>query len=137
MITSKGYSKDPTIPPDGIALTLPKQWFIEREMTPEQFKPYFERLMRNENTLWHFRSTNLPTKDVAFVYFVFDGSIQFRLNLVMYERGTEKTFSDSPSKKVFHFPPSNWVICSGPAIKAPFEFPQKGFQGFRYTTTLF
>jgi hypothetical protein len=137
MITQRGYSKDPYIPADGIVLTLPVQWFDDRKMTVEQFKPYFERLMRQENTLWHFRLTNLPKQDIAFVYLLFDKHIQYRANFVMYERGTVKVFNDTPDRIVRRFPPSNWVIFSGPVIKAPYAWPQRGFQGFRYCTKLF
>lgn len=137
MITAKGYSKDPTLMPDGIALTLPVQFFEDRKMSCSDFEKYFVRLMRNEDTTWNFKLKNLPTKDVLYVYFVFDGFIQYRLNLVMYERNKSKTFNDTPDGKVRHFESCNWVICSGPAVKAPYDFPMKGFQGFRYTTTLF
>jgi hypothetical protein len=137
MITAKGYSKDPTMMPDGIALTLPVQFFQERGTSTEQFKKMFERYMAKDDALWNFRLTNLPKQDVIYVYLIFDGQIQFRLNLVQYERNVSKSFKDAPDKKVRSFPNANWVILCGPAVKPPHEWPQKGFQGFRYTTKLF
>jgi hypothetical protein len=131
------YSKDPSIPADGIMLTLPKQFFWDRGWTYKEFKKYFERVMAKEDTVWNFRLTNLPKQEVAYVYIVFDGFIQYRLNLVMYERNKSKYFTDSPEKLLRSFENANWVILSGPAVKAPYEMPQKGFQGFRYTTKLF
>lgn len=106
-------------------------------MTTEQFKPLFERAMRPEDSVWNFRLTNLPTIDVAYVYLVFDGLVQYRANLVMYQRGAEKEFYDSPDGKARRFPKSNWVIFTGPIIKAPYEIPMRGFQGFRYTKQVF
>jgi hypothetical protein len=93
--------------------------------------------MSKEDSIWNFRLTNLPTQEVAWVYLVFDGFIRFRVNLVMYERNVSKYFYDGPDGKERAFPKANWVILSGPAIRPPYEIPQKGFQGFRYTTKLF
>jgi hypothetical protein len=131
------YSKDPTIPAEGIALTLPKQFFEDRGWTYAEFEKYFEKLMAKDDSIWHFRLTNLPTQDVAWVYLIFEGFIQFRLNLVMYERNKSKVFKDGPDSENRHFPNSNWVLLAGPAVRAPYEMIQKGFQGFRYTTKLF
>ena len=137
MITPKGYTKDPSIRPDGIMLTLPVMFFEDRGMDTKSFKALFERYMSQDDALWNFRLTNLPKHDIAFVYLVFDKQVQYRLNFVQYERNVPKTFKDSPDRKVREFPPSNWVIMCGPPIKPPNKWPQKGFQGFRYTTMLF
>ena len=137
MITANGYSKDPSIMPEGICLTLPKQFFDDRGWSPAEFEKYFERFMQNEDHLWNFRLTNLPTVDVAWVYLIFENFLQFRVNVVMYERNVAKTFNDSPDGKPRVFPPSNWIILSGPAIRCPFERELRGFQGFRYCTKLF
>ncbi|WP_315823034.1 hypothetical protein [Paraflavitalea speifideaquila] len=137
MITSKGYSKDPSIQPDGIVLTLPVAFFEDRGMTTEEFKPMFERYMRQEDAIWNFKLTNLPLHDVAFVYLVFDKQIQYRCQFIMYERNVSKEFYDAPDGQVRSFPPTNWVLFTGPVVKPPYEWPQKGFQGFRYSTKLF
>lgn len=131
MITQKGYSKDPSIIPDGIALTLPVQFFTDRGMTTEQFKKYFERFMRGESSYWNFKLTNLPLHDVAYVFLIFDKHIQYRCNFMQYERNKYK------DGKVRGFPNHNWVLFTGPVIKPPHPWPQRGHQGFRYTTTLF
>lgn len=137
MITSNGYSKDPSIMPEGIMLTLPVAFFDDRGTEIGPFIKMFERYMSREESLWNFRLTNLPKHDIAWVYMVFDKKVQFRLNFVQYERNISKTFHDAPDGKVRTFPNCNWVIMCGPAIKPPHEWPQKGFQGFRYTTQLF
>lgn len=137
MITARGYSKDASIIPEGIMLTLPKMFFRDRNMSYSSFEKMFERYMRREDAIWNFKLTNLPLHDVAFVYLCFEGFVQYRCNLVMYERNKSKTFSDTPDKKVRHFPDCNWVLFTGPAVKPYEDIPQKGFQGFRYTTKLF
>lgn len=137
MITPYGYSKDPGLVPEGIMLTLPVQFFQDRGTDVKTFTEMFERFMRRDDALWNFRLTNLPTRDIAWVYLVWDKQVQFRLNFVQYERNTSKYFNDSPDGKIRSFPSANWVIMCGPAIRPPYEWPQKGFQGFRYTTKLF
>lgn len=137
MITPNGYSKDPNIVPEGIALTLPVAFFDDRDTDIPRFIKMFERFMSKDNSIWNFRLTNLPTQEIAWVYLIFDRKIQFRVNFVMYERGVSKEFYDAPDHKVRQFPNANWVILSGPSVRPPHEWPQKGFQGFRYTTKLF
>lgn len=124
-------------PPEGIILTMPVAFFKDREMTTGEFRVEFENYMREEDAIWNFRLTNLPTMDVAYVYIVFDGSIQYRANLVMYERNVAKQFHDAPDGKVRSFPASNWVLLTGPIIKPSETILMRGFQGFRYTHKLF
>lgn len=137
MITARGYSKNPALVPDAIVLTLPVMFFQDRGMTTDEFKTSFERYMQREDALWNFRLTNLPTRDVLYVYLIFDGHLQYRVNLVQYERNKVKRFKDALDGKVRDFPPSNWVLFTGPLVKPVNPWPLKGFQGFRYATTLF
>lgn len=118
-------------------LTLPVQFFEDREMNIDQFKKVFERHMAGEESWWNFKLTNLPTVDVAYVYLVFDKQVQYRCNLMQYERNVSKQFKDSHDRRVRNFDNCNWVLFTGPVVKPPHEWPQKGFQGFRYTTKLF
>lgn len=138
MITEDGYSKDPNIVPEGIALTLPTAFFTDRGMNTDQFKKYFERLMADEEMIWNFKLTNLPTiNDLLWVYLIFDRHIQYRMNFVQIERNKSKFFKDSTDGQRRYFPGANWVIFTGPPLKPKDPWPQKGFQGFRYTTKLF
>jgi hypothetical protein len=137
MITPKGYSKDPSLRPDAIVLTFPVAFFEDRQMTTEQFRPLFERCMAQEDAIWNFKLTNLPLQDVLYVYLIFDGHIQYRANLVQYERNKSKRFKDAPDGKERIFLSTNWVLISGPLVKPVEPWPQRGFQGFRYATKLF
>ena len=124
-------------PPEAIILTMPVAFFKDRGVFEDKFFDLFERYMRREDAIWNFRKTQLPTQDVAWVYLLWSGKIQFRLNFVQYERNVAKVFDDSWDGKARIFPVSNWIILSGPAIPAPYEMPMKGFQGHRYTQKLF
>lgn len=131
------YSKDKTIIPDSIVVTLPVEFFADRGWDYEGFNKMFYNYMAEDDALWNYRLTNLPTKDVAWVYLVYDGKFQFRTNLVQIERNVSKTFGDGPTGEEWDFPNANWLILSGPAIVAPEGWEQKGFQGFRYAYQLF
>src|SRR5687767_10431689 len=116
MITIDGYSKDPNIIPEGIALTLPVAFFEDRGMTCEQFKKYFERFMAKDGTWWNFKLTNLPIHEVLYVYLLFDKHIQYRLNFMQYERNKSKSFKDAVDNKVREFKNCNWVLFTGPVV---------------------
>lgn len=124
-------------PPDGILLTLPVAFFQDRGMSYSEFMPLFKKQMSDPDNVWNYRLTNLPTMDVQYVYLVFDGFVQYRGNLVMYQRGVTKRFNDSPDMKFRTFAEANWVIFTGPIVVAPIDIEMKGFQGFRYTKKLF
>ncbi len=113
---------------------MPVAFFKDRRMTTDQFRKVFERYMRMEDGIWNYRLTNLPRHDVAHVYLVFDGGVQYKVNCVCYERNISKAFDDAPDGKVRDFPRANWVLLTGPAVRAPYDIPMKGFQGFRYVT---
>ncbi len=129
--------KDLSQPPEALILTMPVAFFKDREMTEEQFGELFERFMQKPDSLWNFKKTQLPTQEVIWVYLIWSGKIQFRLNFVDIERNKTKVFTDSWDGKVRTFPAQNWIILSGPAVKAPYEIPMKGFQGHRYTQKIF
>src|SRR5579863_8756265 len=107
-------------PPEAIILTMPVGFFLDRAGNPstyrvktdtnpgytynknlfiancmERISDLFERYMQKEDSLWNYRKTQLPTEEVAWVYLVWAGKIQFRLNFVQYERGVAKVFDDS------------------------------------------
>jgi hypothetical protein len=121
-------------PPIGIILTMPRAFFEDRKMTEEAFCKSFERYMQRDDALWNYKKKLLPTEDVAFVYLVWGGKVQFRCNFVCYERNVSKAFDDSWDGKTRSFPGANWIILTGPAVRPPREIPMKGFQGHRYVT---
>jgi hypothetical protein len=122
-----------TMPPEGILLTLPKIFFLDRKMHYRKFMDVFERHMSAEGSYWNFKLTNLPRHDVLHVYLVFDGFIQYKCNLMCYQRNISKSFKDSADQRVRHFKNCNWILFTGPVVKVVNDSPTKGFQGFRYT----
>jgi len=132
------YSKDPSLIPDSVVVTLPVQFFDDREWhSIDEFNKMFKEYMAEDDALWNFRLTNLPKFDVAWVYLVYGGKFQWKTNLVQIERNVSKVFDDGPDGEERYFPNANWLILAGPVIQAPDDWYQKGFQGFRYGYQLF
>lgn len=121
-------------PPIAIILTMPSVFFQDRNMGMQDFSKLFERYLQREDAIWNYRKTQLPTQEVAYVYLVWDGKVQYRCNFVGYERHVAKSFDDAPDGKVRNFPATNWILLTGPAVKPPHPIAMKGFQGHRYLT---
>lgn len=119
-------------PPIAIILTMPKAFFADRQMSYEDFEKEFEECLNDPQGYWNFVKHTLPLYDVPYVYLVYDGKVQYKTNCVGYERNKTKSFVDAPDKKVRRFENKNWILLSGPAIKATIDIPMQGFQGFKY-----
>lgn len=124
-------------PPEAIILTMPVAFFQDRNMDQESFGKYFQECMSDPDMLWNYKKKQLPTQEVAWVYLIWSGKVQFRLNFVQYERNVSKVFTDAWDGKPRTFPKMNWIILSGPAVPAPYEIKMQGFQGHRYCKKLF
>lgn len=121
-------------PPIAIIITMPKAFFEDRKMTEDEFMQEFETCLSYEDGYWNFLKKNLPIHVVPYCYIVFGGKVQYKVNVVDYERNTAKTFIDAPDGKQRVFKESNWILISGPVVKSEIDIPMKGFQGHRYLT---
>lgn len=139
MIIAPGkYSKDPSIMPEGIAITWGKD-LIEEKGGLFAFIRYFLKAMEEEETIWLQRCKNAPRHDVIYVYIIVCNQIKYRLNFVGYERGTTVINNGAGDGSWSSSQEISWprIQMAGPVVHAPYKMPQKGFQGFRYTTKLF
>ncbi len=133
MITKDGYSKDPSIVPDGIAITWSKEMIEEGYGTLRRFIKHFLESVSDDDSWWLQKCKNKPAHDVAYVYIVYAGLIRYRVQYAGYESGPTVVYDDHGPKTI------EWsrIILTGPVVRAPYPIKQKGFQGFRYTTKLF
>lgn len=141
MITVDGYSKDPNIVPEGIAITWSQQMLAEGFGTEKDFRKHFEALNKRDDSTWIQKISSQPKHEVLYCYIIIAGLVAYRCNISHYEMdgssveirkpGAPKTFSRRQVVK--------WkrVVLTAPVVKAPFEIKKPGFQGFRYTTKLF
>lgn len=122
--------------PDGIIITMPARFFQEYPGGEATYRRIVETMNVREEVIWGNTIANIPSVEVAYCYICFAGYVQYRFSIVDFEKNTSKEFSDGGIVRVFHN--KNWVNLCAPVVKAPKEkFPQKGFQGFRYTPFLF
>ena len=139
MIIGPGkYSKDPTIQPDGIAITWGKD-LIEEKGGLFAFIRFFLKEMQNEETIWLQRSKNKPQHEVLYVYVIVCNQIKYRLNYVGYESGATIINNGAGDGSWSSRQHIEWprILMAGPVITAPYKMEQRGFQGFRYTVKLF
>lgn len=133
MITADGYSKDPNIIPEGIAITWSKEMIVEGYGNLLTFIRHFKECISDEDGIWLQKCKNKPKIDVAYVYIIFSGRIRYRVQYVGYEAGPTTVYDDNGPKDI------QWsrLLLVGPMVEAPRRIPLKGFQGPRYTTKLF
>lgn len=123
------------VKPEGIIITMPEKFFAEYPGGEAQFRHIMEAMNHHDTIVWGNTIANIPQHEVLYCYLCFKGFVQYRLNILDYERNVSKQFSDGGIVRVFSN--KNWVNLCGPVIPAPRQIPRTGFQGFRYTHLLF
>lgn len=116
--------------PCGILKCLPVQW-VERTGGMD----YVQRIRQaidDGRSMWWMSFPTRPRYDVLHLYVVFDGLVQFRVNIVEYRSGHGMTKMYGGT-----FRANFWALCTGPLVTPISPCPIKGFRGFRYTHKLF
>lgn len=134
MITPTGYSKDPNIIPEGIAITWGKD-LIKEGGGLLAFIRDFEESFKDENCIWLQKCKHKPKKDslLLYVYIILCNQVRYRCFYAGWDIGPTNVRNGTVVKQV------NWprILMSGPFEKAPIKMHFRGFQGIRYTTKLF
>jgi hypothetical protein len=121
--------KELTEKPEAIMINIPEAFF--KEKSEDAFRRYYEGMGHpgglQDATFYHWIST-VPKHNVTHVYVCFKGRVQYKAILV------EKIKNESPFDG---WEQRDYVVTTGPVIKAPVEMVQRGFRGFRYTKHLF
>lgn len=139
MITVHGYSKDPNIVPEGVAITFGREMMIEQGGM-KNFLKYFLHWMdgHEDGDYWMHKCSNLPKMEADHVYIIVANRLYGRVYCGGYHihdpaQPEHGNTADGRSKVIDW----NYIILSGPFARCPFKRTLKGFQGFRYTTKLF
>ena len=135
MITATGYSKDPSIKPDGIVVTFGKE-MIKEKGGLLRFIRWFEEVMATEESYWMHKCKNRPKyEDLLYVYVIICGRVYYRCHYGGYEKAdtTGHLTPGGPSVEI------DWprIVLAGPLVRAKRKIRRPGFQGFRYCTMLF
>lgn len=138
MITATGYSKDPSIMPEGIVVTFGKQ-MIQEQGGLKTFLSNFGRVMAEHviGSYWMHTCSNFPTIDIDHIYIVVANRLYGRVYCGGFRRNADANvvaYGATGLQKLMDKP---FVILSGPFEKCPHKRVVKGFQGFRYCTRLF
>lgn len=138
MIIASGYSKDPSIIPEGIAVTFGRQ-MIEEQGGLKTFLTVFQETMdlHEEGNYWMHTCSNLPTLEVDHIYIIVSNRLYGRVYCGGFYRKPSPSiigYGATGKQKLMDKP---FVILSGPFEKCPHKRALKGFQGFGYTTKLF
>lgn len=134
MITANGYSKDPNIIPEGIAVTFGKEMMIEQGGAKNFIKHFEYWMKRGDEFYWLHKCKNKPSLEVDHVYIIVLNRLYCRCYFGGYEKHTTTGGTADGREKSITWPR---IILAGPLEKCPFKRELKGFQGFRYTTKLF
>jgi len=133
MITAKGYSKDLSIQPEGIAITFGRE-MMNDQGGPLKFLRYFEECINDPDGWWMHKMSNRPKIQVADVYIIVLGRLWGRVKFGWHEQDETIGGTADGQDKVI-----TWrrITLIGPFERCPHKRKLKGFQGFRYTTKLF
>jgi len=134
MITAEGYSKDPNLVPEAVVVTFGRE-MMDEQGGPLQFLRFFESWMDGgEGNYWLHKCKNRPQADIIHVYVIVMNRLYCRCYFGGYEKGKMVGSTADGRNKEFDWPR---LILSGPIEKPRFKRTLKGFQGFRYATSLF
>lgn len=132
MITATGYSKDPSIMPEGIAITF-GQDMAKNNGGMKTLLSCFLQAISTGDEVWMQKCSKLPKVDVQHVYIIVNNRLWGRANFAWLEKS--EAFAYTPNDPGTEKHPR--IVLAGPFERCPFKRTLKGFQGFRYTTKLF
>jgi len=126
--------------PDSILVTMSRQNIVEwggLETIDLFFNITFnESSKADESSWWYKIGPNIPKFEVLYIYFIMHNLIRWRFNFACYmDCKEEGRLLNKNGKPIRMF--GNFIVCSGPALKAPEIIPRKGFQGFRYAEIIY
>jgi hypothetical protein len=122
-------------PPDGIVITISAGMLKERGYC-NWLRNFLNAMHNHERLVYYMRQGAKPKHDIRFVYLCIGNKVRYRAYFAGTEGPKWMEFRnvDGSSKLLFA---RAWILLCGPVVKAPFDVPMKGFQGFRYTKELF
>lgn len=119
-------------PPDGIIITIPMK-AIEEKGGYRKFLEEFLDACEDDHyaTSYWIKAGIKPKHDVLDVYLCIGGKIRFKCTFVE-SHGPREVKLDRGTMFA-----RAWIVTTGPVEKPPCPIYKRGFQGFRYTQTLF
>lgn len=124
--------------PEGIVITFGQDMINEQGGLGIFLDAFLESVAGiDDDRYWMHKCSNLPLRDVLHVYIIIDNLLYGRVPFAGFKRPDpdkpEAGYSANGEAKLIDWP---YLILAGPLELCPFERELKGFQGFRYSTTL-
>lgn len=118
--------------PDGIIITISMK-SIEEKGGYRNFLKEFLDCMEDDHysSAYWIKAGNKPRHDVLDVYIVIGGRIRWKCTFVESHKAG---YIELDRGRMYG---RGWIVCTGPVERPPQPIYKKGFQGFRYTQTLF
>jgi hypothetical protein len=132
MITATGYSKDPSLMPEGVVITFGKE-MMDNNGGQKAVLKFFTETMQDENNYWMHKMLIWPKIEVADVYIITLNRLWGKAKFGWFDKGIAFKYSPTDAG-VIEWPR---MVIVGPFERCPFKRTLKGFQGFRYCTKLF
>ena len=118
-------------PPTGIIRTLPSLYADERNVGHRAYRRSINAMEEDEEAVMFIALAQQPRHELLHLYILVGGRIDARFNLIGYEPGDSRECWDKTIRQ-----PKVWAVCTGPVSRPPSPVQMRGFQGFRYTPTL-
>ena len=138
MITINGYSKDPTIIPEGIIVTFGQKMISEQGGLKTFLSAFQYTMMRyDEGDYWMHTCSNFPKMETDHIYIIVANRLYGRVFCGGFHRNHKANvvaYGATGQQKLMKKP---FVILSGPFEQCPYKRTLRGFQGFRYCEKLF
>lgn len=115
--------------PEAIIVTI-SQTYIKERGYKNWIQDFLNAMINDGWTYWLRLAQKPKFENLLYVYLLLNGRIRFRCNLVGFYPGSTETFQDGRIITA-----KNWCVITGPLVRG--NIPRKGFQGFRYSETLF
>lgn len=120
---------------EAIIITIPQKSIAEIPGGRAALCRTLENLHLTEENIWPYSISHLPDSDPIVAYVAFGGKIRYRMSIAGTEKNVTRKFDYGGSFRIFEN--RNWILLSGPAVKAPQTIPFVGYYGFQYSKILF
>lgn len=138
MITQQGYSKNPSIMPEGIAVTFGQQMIKEQGGLKTFLKAFQQTMSEHEvGNYWMHTCSNMPSMEIDHIYIIVANRLYGRVYCGGFHKKPSPGIVGYGATGLQKLMDKPFVILSGPFEKCPHKRTLRGFQGFRYTTKLF
>lgn len=128
------WKTSPETQQEAIIIAIPERMIREMPGGRDALCRTLENIHNTEDNIWPF-AVHGVTEHTVLAYIAFEGKIRYRMSLVGVEENVTRKIDYGGSFRMFYN--KDWILLSGPAVKAPYPIPYKGYFNYRWTHKLF